>query len=352
MSKNISGIQQIGIGVTDIKEAWNWYIENFNMNVRVFEEKAVAELMKPHTEGKPRERYAVLAINMEGGGGFEIWQHTGKKPEMPENEVAIGDLGISVVKMKCRNIEECYSDFEKKNLNILTGINKSPEGKRNFFVKDPYGNTFQFIEVKNSFLKKNKNGGVFGSVIGVENIEESLPVYKDILEYDEIVFDKSGTFDDLRGVKGGSDEMRRVLLRHKNKRYGAFSPLLGPSEIELVEIKSKTRNHIFNNRIWGDPGFIHICFDIRGMDELREEVSKKGFPFTVDSANSFDMGEAAGHFSYIQAPEKTLIEFVETHKVPVFKKLGWYINLKNRKKTKPLPNYILKALGINKVKKV
>ena len=33
------------------------------------------------------------------------------------------------------------------------------------------------------------------------------------------------------------------------------------------------------------------------------------------------MGEAAGHFSYIQDPDGTLIEFVETHKVPILKKL-------------------------------
>ena len=42
------------------------------------------------------------------------------------------------------------------------------------------------------------------------------------------------------------------------------------------------------------------------------------------------MGEAAGHFTYIEDPDGALIEFVETHKVPVLKKLGWYIHLKDR----------------------
>lgn len=89
------------------------------------------------------------------------------------------------------------------------------------------------------------------------------------------------------------------------------------------------------------------------MDALRKEVSEKGFPFTVDSArrgDTFDMGEAAGSFSYIQAPEGTLIEFVETHKVPLVKPLGIYLNLKKRAANKPLPRWILKLFSLKRVK--
>jgi hypothetical protein len=62
------------------------------------------------------------------------------------------------------------------------------------------------------------------------------------------------------------------------------------------------------------------------------------------------MGEAAGHFSYIEDPDGTLIEFVETHKVPIMKKLGWYLNLKKRNPEKSLPTWMLWAMGMNKVK--
>jgi hypothetical protein len=62
------------------------------------------------------------------------------------------------------------------------------------------------------------------------------------------------------------------------------------------------------------------------------------------------MGEAAGHFSYIEDPDGTLIEFVETHKVPVIKKLGWYLNLKKRNPNKALPNWMVSTLSFNRVK--
>src|SRR5690606_16373449 len=100
--------------------------------------------------------------------------------------------------------------------------------------------------------------------------------------------------------------------------------------IELIQVKGREPRHIYQDRFWGDLGFIHLCFDIIGMDEMRKKCDTYGVPFTVDSSNSFDMGEAAGHFSYIEDPNGTLIEFVETHKIPILKKLGWYLDLTKR----------------------
>jgi hypothetical protein len=120
----------------------------------------------------------------------------------------------------------------------------------------------------------------------------------------------------------------------------------------LVEAIDETGKMIYEDRIWGDPGFIHLCFDVNGIDDLRETASKLGFPFTVDSARSmksFDMGEAAGSFAYIQAPEGTLIEFVETHKIPLVKKIGWYLNI-DKHGSKPLSRWIFRLFGVMRVK--
>lgn len=45
----ISGIQQIGIGVENLYQAWKYYIEVFNMDIRILEDNKVAELMLPYT---------------------------------------------------------------------------------------------------------------------------------------------------------------------------------------------------------------------------------------------------------------------------------------------------------------
>ena len=61
------------------------------------------------------------------------------------------------------------------------------------------------------------------------------------------------------------------------------------------------------------------------------------------------MGDASGLFSYIEDDDGTLIEFVETQKIPIFKKLGWSYNLKKHNPEKPLPDWMIKALKFNRV---
>lgn len=348
----ISGIQQIGIGVSDVQAAFKWYRQNFGMSVPVFEEAAEAALMLPYTGGEPRSRHAILAINMQGGGGFEIWQYTSRVPEAPKFTPEIGDLGINIAKMKSKDVEATYELFNRRRLNILGGLEKDPAGQPTFFVKDPWDNIFQIVS-SNSWFQQRKTdlpGGPAGAIIGVTDFDKSRTLYSDILGYDEVIYEKEGVFNDLKGLPGGDKKVKRILLRHSKPREGAFSPLLGASEIELVIAIDRKPKKIFEDRFWGDLGFIHLCYDINGMQSLKAQCDAKGFPFTVDSANSFDMGEAAGHFTYVEDPDGTLVEFVETHKVPIMKKIGWYLNLQKRNPKKPLPRFMLKAMGLSEVK--
>jgi catechol 2,3-dioxygenase-like lactoylglutathione lyase family enzyme len=352
----ISGIQQMGIGVVNVPEAWKWYRSNFGMDCRVFEDVAVARLMLPYTGGEPRSRHAVLALNLQSGGGFEIWQYKGREPLAKKEEIRIGDLGIIACKMKVINIEETLKSFKKNGVTVPVETSADPSGKMTFFMRDPYGNIFQLVEATDWFSNENKNtGGSYGAIIGVSDIEKARVVYSDILGYDEVIYDSTGRFSDLSGLPGGDRECRRVLLGRSKSFAGPFSKVLGKSVIELISVTGEKGKNIYENRFWGDPGFIHLCYDMRGMDQLKTFCEKKGHPFTVDSkksheGNSFDMGEAAGHFSYIEDPDGTLIEFVETHKVPVLKKLGLYLNLRKRAPEKSLPDWMVKTLKFSRVK--
>ena len=355
-TKYICGIQQIGVGVSNFYEGWKWYIPNFGMDTRIFEEKAIAEYMLPHTDNKPWERHACLAMNMQGGGGFEIWQHTQRTPLAPTFEIRIGDLGIFAGKIKAPDVKAAY-DHLSTNAEILTEISKDPAGRDTFYLKDPFNNIWQIVEEHSMFMTKYKKptGGSYGAVIGTTDPDKAMTIYKDILGYDKVVYDKEGTFEELKGIPGGEGKFRRVLLQHSKPIKGPFSRMFGPSEIELVKSLGRKPEKIFKDRIWGDLGFIHLCFDVLGMKALKEECTAKGFPFTVDSdihpsGKPFDMGEAAGHFAYIEDPDGTLIEFVETHKVPISKKMGWYVNLWKRKDvTQPLGDGVVKMMRFMKV---
>jgi len=353
MTKVISGIQQIGIGIPNVHEAWDWYNRNFGFDLPMFDEAAEAGLMLPYTDGKPQQRHAILALNLKGGGGFEIWQYTSRIPQPADFELQIGDLGIFITKVKTSDIDVAYRQLAQNKTNLLSEIVKMPDGTAHFFVQDPYGNTFQIVPSNEWFRPSIDSvfGGAYGAIIGVTNMKKSMEFYKKILGYDTVISDQEAIFDDFKNIPGGQHKIRRVLLKHSQPRQGAFSKLLGPSTIELVKVIDRIPQKIFKDRLWGDLGFIHLCFDIRNMQDLKEECESLGHPFTVDSADSFDMGEAAGHFAYIEDPDGALIEFVETHKIPIAKKFGLYKNLKKRNPTKPLPDWMLGVLRFNRVKK-
>ncbi|KAB2871447.1 MAG: VOC family protein, partial [Bacteroidales bacterium] len=42
MEKIIYGIQQVGVGVSNMRQAWKWYKEFLGFDIRIFEDDAVA----------------------------------------------------------------------------------------------------------------------------------------------------------------------------------------------------------------------------------------------------------------------------------------------------------------------
>ena len=336
----ISGIQQIGVGVVNFKEAWKWYIEMFGMDVRALEDDTVAERMLPYTGGKPQKRHACIALNLQGGGGFEIWQYSERKPVPSSSPVEAGDLGVFAAKIKTRD--------------AVSFRNQLPDGTQCFFIRDPWGNWFQAVEDKSIFIEDHKlNGGIVGAMIGSTDIDRVIPLYRDVLGYDTVVYDRTGEFEDLKSLPGGNGKFRRVLLSYKEARKGALADLYGKSSIELVQAYDREPKRLFEGRYWGDPGFIQICFDVTNMRALEKACVKAGYPFTVDSCPNdehFDMGEASGHFTYVEDPDGTLIELVEAHKITVLKHPHIYINMLTRPREKKFPKLFVRMMGLFRVK--
>ena len=257
----------MGIGIPNVHEAFDWYRQTFGMDIPMFDEAAEANLMLPYTGGEPRSRHAILALNLQSGGGMEIWQYTSRVPQPPTFQPRLGDLGIYVCKMKSKDVGASYAELQRKGAKLLGGLGTTPEGKRHFYLEDPYGNIFEVVDGKGWFSKNDRytTGGVYGATLGVSDIERSMDFYREILGYDQKVYDQTDQFADINGLPGGERRCRRVLLRHSQPRQGAFSRVLGPSEIELVQLTEEKGRPIFENRLWGDLGFIHLCFDINGM---------------------------------------------------------------------------------------
>lgn len=357
MAFTISGIQQLGVGVENVYKAWDWYRDNFGFDILLSDAPGEAALMQPYTDHRPQTRHTILAYNMQGGGGLEIWQYTSRKPRKAGFDVMLGDLGTFIGKIKSSTVAAAYLKFKTSGGKLRSKFSKSINGKDHFFVEDPFGNLFEVVEEETTFQEtESKTGGIFGAIVGVSDMERSMKFYNEILGYDTVVYDETGVFDDFAKLPGGNDRYRRVLLSHSQERKGPFSNFLNVSQIELVQLVDSERQprkiYDFKTHLWGDPGFIQICFDIKNMKDLKEFCESKGVPFQTDSnpeayeseAEIFDMGGASGHFTYIEDPDGNLIEFVETYYIPVLQKFNIGINLKKRDPEKALPDFVMGCL--------
>jgi len=349
--KVICGLQQVGIGVKNADESWKWYRENFGIDIPVVADEGVAERMLPYTGGKPQPRYAILAVSLQSGGGLEIWEPRGRELNYPAQTPRLGDLGIFIAKIKSRDVEATYKTFSQKGFRLLGEPTLSFAGLKHFYMVDPWDNLLEIEE--NAYVfdrsKSFTTGGTCGAVLGVSDMDRSIAFYGKVLGYDAVRADETAVFEDLKDVPGGDRRVRRVMLERTKPFEGPLSELIGPSHLELVQALDAPVVKIYEGRYWGDPGYIQICFDVRNMDAVEADCKAAGHPFVCDSGVDFDMGDANGHFTYIEDPDGTLIEFVETFRIPVVKKIGFYIDFRKRDDRRSLPRWMVKALRFLRV---
>ncbi len=213
MGNYICGIQQVGIGTTDMHRDWKWYRRAFGMDIRIFEDAAEAPLMTKYTGGNVHKRLAALAMNMQGGGGFEIWQYTSRKAERAKFEIALGDCGFLAVKLKTQSVEQAYQALKKQGVSVLTAPAENPAGVKHFYASDPNGYWFEIVESPDYFREdKAPTGGVYGMVIGVSDMDAAMQFYGAVLGFDHVLSDSNAVQGDLSGLPGCNHSYRRVIL--------------------------------------------------------------------------------------------------------------------------------------------
>lgn len=349
---NIVGIQQISIGTGDIDESCKWYADLFQMNVKAFEDTVTADFLQSLSGKSSQEHRVCLTLNLQGGGGFELWQIDAD--QQPRNqEILIGDTGILMAKIKSHNIAAYHEELSQKH-QLISPIFTDPRGLPTFYINDPFGNYFQVVEDNYVFLDEGHySGGIVGAVIGVSDIDRSLPLYQDILGYDTIVYDKTGIYNDWQTLKGGSGQFRRMLIKRSAPLKGPFAGLYGNSMIELVQCTDRTPNKIHSENQWCSEGFMFLSFDVTNMADFKELCNKKGYSFTLISDNEntpFKTKRVSGQFSFLEDPDGTRIEFVEIQKIPLISKLDISINLQKIDQEKQLPELLFYLMKLNKVK--
>lgn len=228
MHQYLSGIQQVGIGVSQATKAMHTYKHLFGMDVLIFDDEAKASLMTQYTGGVVYSRRAILTMNLQGGGGLEIWQFKDRSPTQGA-QVVLGQLGINAAILKSRNLKQSHQRLSAIQGLVVSAIASGPDSQPYFYVTDTDSNHFKIIPSTDWFQNNDFDlGGVVGAVIGVSDMEKSIAFYQTILGLDTI------TYDDFYTENGHN--FRKVGLFKAATGKGAFNTLLGNVTVELLKI--------------------------------------------------------------------------------------------------------------------
>lgn len=351
MSYRINGFQHIGVAVRDMEQSLRFYRKYFGLDIPFFDAVAPAALMLPYTRGEVITKRASMIMNLMGGCAMEVIQATSFTPAAANFQPELGDLGIFITRVKCPDVRKAHTFCKEQSDVSPTDLRKSSAGGETFFISDPDGNWFQYVEGGDWYTQpRHISGGVVACTIGVSDIEEARKLYSAILGYDLVVQEETGVMSEWTGLPGSERKFRRVLLGQSIAPGGGFGKVTGKTYIELVQDLEREPQRIFDNRIWADLGFVHLGLDVRGMVNLGDELATRGFGFTCDSNSALDMGNTKVHCTYIEDTDGTWIELIEVHKVPIVEKWGIYLNVARRAPDKPLPDFMLKALRFSRIK--
>lgn len=326
--KLLYGIQQVGIGVTNVLEAEKWYHTRLKAAIKVLEDHNPATHMAPYMGGKARQKSAVILLNPNGGGGFELWQHTEHTPAIRSQEMKPGDLGVNYITLHTGNLSKFQSHLSKWQ----TRFSIVQEGE--ILIQDPFGNSIH-IRQNDELSTKILVTGIKECCIGVSDLKKSIVFYQN--------------FGYQESVTNESKEIKSSILFSKQRSLGRFGKFFGDSQITLVQRKDQLGAKIYANRYWGDPGFIHLCFDVYNLTSWVQHFSSIS-PFTILSSENFKMGEAQGYWGYLEDPDETLIEMVEAHHIPIIKKLGFIIHLQKKSPHKSVPKWLIQAMKLKKAR--
>lgn len=346
----LNGIQHLGIGTSNFKQNWVWLKDMFGFDIPMFDSVALADLMVSYTNGVSVNKRAAMILNLQGGCPVELIELRSESPRHALEQTKIGDLGIFAGKIKVapEKLNNSLDFFKEKSLSQI--VRTTPNGQKTVFLNSPDGLLFQVIEGDKEYMKgHHRTSGIGGCMIGVSDMERSKDFYR-YMGYTKLIYEEEGCFDDLKNLPGGDNKFKRCLLKKDENLRGGFSKLSGESYIELFQVLDRKPKAIFENRIWGDVGFVHLGMDVRNMDSVEDFLTSKGYPFVCDSSNGLHMGQTRVHCVYVEDPDGALIELIEVYKIPIIEKINLFLNVEKRAPETPLPNWLIKGMRFMRIK--
>lgn len=164
--------------------------------------------------------------------------------------------------------------------------------------------------------------GVHHIGIGVADMDTSLDFYSNLLGFNQVMFDYTGTIPGMEGVTGKYANARVVMLR--NECTGQLGlgmlklvHLLPPDKPDPCFVQVMTpgqpQTPAADALRWGDIAIAEACFNTRGgTGKVTDQLAEKGVKVETEAATyRFPPYDAETTFSYVRDPDNSLIELAD-----------------------------------------
>ena len=153
--------------------------------------------------------------------------------------------------------------------------------------------------------------GVHHIGIGVSDMEKSLDFYSNLLGFNQVMFDYTGTIPGMKKVTGKSTNARIVMLQNEStgplglgmlKLVHLLPPDKPDSCFVQVMTPGQPQTLVADALRWGDIAIAEACFNTRGgTGKVTEQLAEKGVKVETEAATyRFPPYDAETTFSYIR----------------------------------------------------
>ena len=198
----IQGIQHMGIAVSDMDASLKLYRKLFGLDIPFFDAVAAAPLMDSHCNGETIVKRASMVMNMQGGCAVEVVSPTSSSLAHACSSRRSAIWGLDARSSKPGTCAPCmptpapwWVQVRRLPQQDPTGWTRSTSG---IWTTTSFKSSLRplVLQLRAPFWRRH------GGVVGVTDMEASFKLYKDILKYDKVLLDETGTFEDWAGLPG------------------------------------------------------------------------------------------------------------------------------------------------------
>ena len=312
----IRGVDHITVGVSNMEKSLHFYQNVLGFKKVIFDYSGVLTGMN-RIVGKSVVKARIVLLKSErvgplGQGMIKLIQFLPPFKADPLNvEYVWSDIGISEVAVSVVDMEKVLAKVKKEGIEVVLSPQHEVFDNKEViyaYIRDPDGSFVELVEwVKcKDFLGGSGIEGLNHISIGVNDMEKSLHLYRDILGFKEVFLDSTGLVILPPALKreGTPDSLDlRLVMLTNNYRDGW---------LEMAQhVPPYKPKHKPAYAKWAHIGHMEFSIGVSNIEKVYKELQEKHVEFICPPQTVTFPSLGEWKFAYVADPDDLFVSLVE-----------------------------------------